>query len=172
MNHEIYQALCTARVPSRLEPVGVLANSNLRPDGATIVPWKLGKFAAWDVTVADTFAPSYISKTSVMSGSAATQREGSKRIAYRDLPPEYDFYPIGLETLGGMGDEAKKFLEELKSRLRLMGDERSGDYFFQRLSLHLIRGNAASVMATMSNGKGYDLDNVAVIVDEDINARL
>ena len=42
-----------------------------RPDGASLIPWKRGWSLAWDVTVSNTFARSYISATVDLAGSAA-----------------------------------------------------------------------------------------------------
>ena len=75
---------------------------------------------------------------------------------YRDLDGTFIFYPIGLETFGGMGGGAKKFLGDLKVRLNHSSDDvRAGDYFFQRLSLILVRMNASCVMGTMISDDGY-----------------
>jgi len=38
------------------EPSGLLRTDGKRPDGVTLLPWKQGKCATWDVTVSDTLA--------------------------------------------------------------------------------------------------------------------
>ena len=66
------------------------------------------------------------------------------------------FYPIGLETFGGMGKGAKDFLDDLKERLATTtGHPRSGHYFYQRLALTMVRHNVACVMGTMISRDGF-----------------
>ena len=57
LNSEICKAFSTIKIPCIREPLGTNTNPNLRPDGASIVPWKNGRFIAWVLTVADTLAP-------------------------------------------------------------------------------------------------------------------
>ena len=44
------------------EPTG-LCKDGKRPDGASIISWKRGRIVTWDVTVAVSFAASYIKDT-------------------------------------------------------------------------------------------------------------
>ena len=112
--------------------------------------------------MADTLAPSYVERTSISSGEAGNAAERIKRAKYRDLPATHELFPIGFETLGGLGDVAKEFLEDIKAGLRIdSGDPRSGDFFIQRLSLHIVRGNAACVIGSMINSRTYDLEEVS-----------
>ena len=60
INDLVYHALLQAGLPSTKEPAGLLRTDGKRPDGLTNVLWKAGKFAVWDVTVADTLADSYL----------------------------------------------------------------------------------------------------------------
>ena len=62
-----------AKIQASKEPLGIF-NDNKRPDGVTLVPWQRGKCVAWDVTVADTFASSYIDSTAISAGAAAETR--------------------------------------------------------------------------------------------------
>ena len=64
LNREIALSLTKVDVPTQSEPSGTHLDPYLRPDGISIVPWAHGKFLAWDVTVADTLAPTYLSRTS------------------------------------------------------------------------------------------------------------
>ena len=70
-----------------------------RPDGITLIPRRERKCLAWGVTVDDTFAPTYLSSTSVKAGSAAGHLAAEKRIKYADLPyPPYtgfEIFPTG-----------------------------------------------------------------------------
>src|SRR5260221_5378960 len=68
LNDAIDRALIRAGVPSMKEPAGLLRSGNKRPDGCTLVGWELGKNLAWDVTVPDTLAHSYLAEKCVEGG--------------------------------------------------------------------------------------------------------
>ena len=61
----------TAKVPSRLEPTGLLRSDGKRPDGMSIIPWSSGRLLVWDATCCDTFAASNI-PTAVTEPGAVT----------------------------------------------------------------------------------------------------
>ena len=71
LNDIIHRALVRAGVSAVKEPAGLSRTDGKRPDGVTLVPWQAGRSAAWDVTVIDTLATSYLASTSVTPGSAA-----------------------------------------------------------------------------------------------------
>jgi hypothetical protein len=156
INEEVKRGLCTARVPATREPIG-LFNNQLRPDGITLVTWRRGRCAAWDVTVVDTLAPSYVRNSAVSAGSAADMAEVRKCTKYAAIPDPYEFHPLAFETLGSMGTKTKDFINDLCGRLRVAtGDSKAGSYFLQRLSLELIRGNALAILGTMVGEDGFD----------------
>ena len=72
LNDLVWRALERASIPSCREPRNLLRDSELRPDGLTLIPWKEGKCLTWDVTVADTLAATYVSATSVKAGEVIT----------------------------------------------------------------------------------------------------
>ena len=78
LNNIVFRAMSAAKVPSRLEPSSIYCSDGKRPDGMSIVPWKSGKLLVWDVTCADTFAPSYTSIASSKPGAVAAQAEERK----------------------------------------------------------------------------------------------
>ena len=78
LNNLIWRALKRASEPSCRDPKNLLLDSELRPDGLTLIPWKEGKCLTWDVTVADTFAATYVTAISVKAGEAATRLAANK----------------------------------------------------------------------------------------------
>ena len=56
INDLIAQAITLADIPCVKEPQGLSRSGGKRPDGMTLIPWKAGKCAFWDVTVIDTVA--------------------------------------------------------------------------------------------------------------------
>ncbi|XP_059062408.1 uncharacterized protein LOC131855180 [Achroia grisella] len=85
INTIIHRALATAQIPAVLEPSGIVREDGKRPDGMTLVPWKLGKCLVWDATCVDTLAPSHVSGSSSRPGTAATQAAILKRRKYTNL---------------------------------------------------------------------------------------
>ena len=71
INDLIARAVTLADIPCVKKPQDLSRNDGMRPDGMTLIPWKAGKCAFWDVTVIDTVAQSYVSQSSQCVGSAA-----------------------------------------------------------------------------------------------------
>lgn len=157
INDLIHRSLVTASVPSILEPVGMVRDDGKRPDGATLVPWKLGRVLVWDATCVDTFAQSHLQVTRSQAGAAAEQAQCLKRRKYSSLLKDFEFAALAVETLGPWSADMKSFLRALSKRLiHTSGDPRAGAYLSQRIALAIQRGNAASVMGTMPQGDLLD----------------
>ncbi|KAI8423271.1 hypothetical protein MSG28_014298 [Choristoneura fumiferana] len=88
-----------------------------RPDGVTLVPWKLGRALVWDATCVDTFALSHIQATSSRAGAAADQAQLLKRRKYSSLLKDYEFAALAVETLGPWSADMKCFIKAFSSRL-------------------------------------------------------
>ena len=131
-----------------------------RPDGATLVPWAQGRCLLWDATTPDTLAPSHVKKSAVEAGSAAKTAEGVKLTKYATLTAAHHFVPIAIETLGAWGPSGLSFINELGKKITVaFGDPRATAFLKQRLSLAVQRGNAASVLGTISSDPGPDSDS-------------
>ncbi|RVE44183.1 hypothetical protein evm_011177 [Chilo suppressalis] len=153
INDVIRRALASASVPAVLEPSGLARDDGKRPDGMTLVPWKLGRALVWDATCVDTLAPSHIPGTSMQAGAAASTAEALKRRKYDCLSGDLTFAAFGVETQGPWGSGAHHLFKEIAKRLvETTGDRRAGGYFAQRISLAIQRGNAASVLGTFADG--------------------
>ncbi|KAI5640648.1 hypothetical protein NE865_06966 [Phthorimaea operculella] len=151
LNDVIRRALVSANVPAKLEPNGIVRSDGKRPDGVTLIPWQQGRSLVWDVTCVDTLAPSHLHTTSTRAGSAAANAEAAKVRKYAEISKSYMFSPIGFETLGPWGPEAKKLIKDISVRMyKASGDRRAGSFLAQRISLAIQRGNAASMLGTMS----------------------
>ncbi|XP_061706793.1 uncharacterized protein LOC133517477 [Cydia pomonella] len=159
INDVIRRAFVSVKVPAILEPVGSARDDGKRPDGMTLVPWKLGRPLVWDATCVDTLAPSHLPGTSSCAGRAASAAEDLKRRKYATLGSSYIFEAFGVETLGPWGPSARRLYKYLGSRLiDATGDQRAGQYFAQRISIAIQRGNAASLLGTLTIGS--DLGDV------------
>ena len=158
INDILHRALSSAKFSSRLEPLGIYRSDGKRPDGITIVPWKNGKFLVWDVTCPDTYVPSYSAFATRKSGAVAAQAEERKCSKYCHLVSSHTFTAVAIETSGTIGPRTSEFLWELDRRLRqVTGEVKSTTYLLQCLSVVIQRGNAASVLGTISHS--VDLAN-------------
>ena len=127
------------------EPPG-LCRDGKRPDGASIIPWRRGRNVTWDVTVADTFAASYVGDTAVRAGAAAERAAAKKTEKYDELRRNYIFIPLACEVTGVWNIEAEEFFNDLGSRISCStGEARETSFLYQRLSISLQKGNAACI---------------------------
>src|SRR6218665_10209 len=126
------------------EPSGLLRTDGKRPDGATLIPWSAGRYMAWDATVVNTCAASYLSQTAISAGSAK----------YALFPATHVFFPIAFETLGPVNAEGAEFLSELGRRISsVSGDQRETNFLLQRLSICVQRHNAIAFRGTFQDGR-------------------
>ena len=134
------------------EPVGLSRSDGKRPDGATMITWTRGKLLAWDVTISDTFANSYIGETSTRATAAADRAAKNKTTKYTDLAKTHYFVPIAIETGGAWNELALEFITKLGRRISGATQEpRETQFLFQRLSISLQRGNAVAFKNTFSS---------------------
>jgi len=127
-----------------------------RPDGSTLIPWLAGKSLAWDVTVVNTVAESYIS-TSASPGGAAEHAAARKLAKYSSLPRSHIFQPLALETLGPTNTTGITFFSERGRRLTdVSGDPRETSYLFERVSLAVQRYNSVAFKSTFSVPTEWD----------------
>ena len=84
LNDLVWRALTKAGVPSTKEPSGLSRTDGKRPDGLTLIPWQRGKSLAWDVTVVNTIADSYVSTAS--QESVAEMFAERKVLKYTNMP--------------------------------------------------------------------------------------
>ncbi|CAH2230048.1 jg20257 [Pararge aegeria aegeria] len=81
VEHVFVKRESVSRLIAVLEPIGLARSDGKRPDGMTLIPWRLGRSLLWDATCVDTLAASHIQATSSMVGAAASSAEQAKRRA-------------------------------------------------------------------------------------------
>ena len=134
---------------SWLKPVGLDRGDGKRPDGLTGMPFSAGRSLVWDATCTDTYSKTAIGDSAHTPGSAATKAEARKRVTYKNLLTTYRFEPVAIETTGVLGESSTRFIAELGKRITgSTGDRRETHWLRQRLSIAVVRGNTASVLAT------------------------
>ena len=106
---------------------------------------------AWNVTVADTFANSYLPLTAARAGAAAERAALNKHTKYDHLKNAYTFVPLACEVTGAWSMESIAFIDDLSKRIHAVtGDKREKSHLFQRLSIAIQRGNAACIQCCFS----------------------
>ncbi|XP_047997279.1 uncharacterized protein LOC125234903 [Leguminivora glycinivorella] len=99
LNDIIRRSLTSVNVPAILEPTGIARDDGKRPDGMSLIPWRMGRVLVWDATCVDTLAPSHLHGTTKKAGAAAEAAETNKRRKYGGLDANYNFVAFGVETL-------------------------------------------------------------------------
>ena len=149
LNDVIKRALSSAGVPSILEPVGLDRGDGRRPDGMTTFPFSCGRSLTWDATCVDTFATTHVVRCALEPGAAAAAAESRKRERYAEISERYLFTPVAVETTGVVGVEGSKLLRDIGGRISAVTrDPRELSWLRQRISIAIIRGNSAAVLAT------------------------
>merc|ERR1712004_642034 len=106
-----------------------------------------------------TLADSYLAMTSETPVTAAEKAEKGKLALYDELTKDYSFILIAVETFGSWGSQGHSLVKEIGQKLcDITGDKKSTFYLFQRISMAVQRGNAASVLGTVSSSS--DLDEI------------
>ena len=142
INDFILRALLTAGFPSIKEPHGLIRSDGKRPDGLTLLPWRDGRCATWNVAVTDTVAASYVGISSSCAASAAEAAAKRKEEKYVEICRTHHFFPIAFETFGPMNQVGSEFISTLGQRLtRITDDPRETSFLFQRLSVAVQRFN-------------------------------
>ena len=144
----IFEAASNAALAPLKEERHLLPGTAARPGDVLIRRWADGKDAALDVTVTSPLSPSNLAAAAAHPGGALAKayerkiRDTAQACQEQGLA----FLPVAFETLGGMHQVAIGQLKKLGAALaRHSGtDEReTTSQLFQRVSLHLQRGNAA-----------------------------
>ena len=95
--------------------------------------------------VVDSIAPSYLSATSSLPGSAADATAAvslRKRSKYAAIALTHIFVPVAVETLGPVKIEGLPFLDQIGDRLSAVTrDPHESSFLYQRLSLIVQRFN-------------------------------
>ena len=104
---------------------------------------------AWDVTVPDTCANSYIADTATTASAAANRATDSKTAKYQELAKTHQFAPIAIETGGALNEKAVEFISEVGRKITEVTNEQQETMFlFQRISVALERWNAIAFRNT------------------------
>ena len=105
----------------------------------------------WDATCAHRLAASYRSAATSAGAKIAELAEVRKTAKYATLSADYEFQPIAIELLGGIGPSSRRLIKKIGS---LMSQQtfncNEGMYLRQRLGIAVQIGNAACILECMN----------------------
>jgi len=104
-------------------------------------PSNKGLSLVWDATVKDTFAQGHYKDSARQAGFAATKCQ-----KYHDIQNNYHLQPVAIETTG-VWQVHCPFLNGLSKKFDVSGNASECQWLHQHLSLAVVRGNAASILA-------------------------
>ena len=79
--------------------------------------------------------------------------EERKTKKYQELLDRFIFIPFAVETLGPLGDVAKRQISEIISKIP---EKRARSFIIQRIGIAVQKGDAASVLGTIGDESGLD----------------
>ena len=124
-NEIIHKSLQSALIPAELEPAGMFRDDNKRPDGVTLMPWRLGRPMAWDFTCVHHLVASYSTQAATTGPCVAELAESRKVSKYSAISQTHFFYPFAEETLGGLSPSTLDFVNDLDRQIFLATGEKT-----------------------------------------------
>ena len=134
--------ICVAWMPLGYQPS---LNRGART-GVTLFPFSGGRSLLWDVTCSNNFGTTHVMNCAVKPVAVAQAAEQRKRHRYAVFSTRYRFEPLAVEMTGVLGPVFRKILQELGRRITAeTEDTREICWLRQRVSLAVVRGNAAAI---------------------------
>ena len=154
----LYHTCASAALAPTKEGRALLPGTNARPADVFLPHWSSGKDTAWDVTVVNPLQQELVETAATTAGYALTyayswkvSRGGVGAACQRE---GIVFLPLPVETLGGWHDTAVQQIKKLAAALsRQTGEEESvtTSHLYQKLSIHLMKGNSALLLNRFPN---------------------
>jgi len=101
----------------------------------------------WNTRAVDTFAQSHYVVSAAKPGHVATDAKAEKCWIYNDHLDNYCFQPVAIEITSVYGKSAAPFLSCLAKKLVYMSGDTELQWLHQCLSLAMVTGNTASILA-------------------------
>jgi len=87
-----------------------------------------GKPTAWDVTVANTYAESHLSTTTLTAGAASDKAAANKEMKYSALANTHIFFPVTIKTSGVMNQLAVDLVSEIGRHISSVTENANPSY--------------------------------------------
>ena len=148
----LYETASQAALGPRKEAHALIPGRNDKPADVYLPSWAEGKDMALDVTVVSPLQATLVSRAAVEAGHALDHAYDRKfRQAGEDCRAEgIIFQPLPVETLGGWHEKCLPVISKLGKQLaRHTGADESEvvSHLYQRLSILLMKGNAALLLS-------------------------
>ena len=161
----LYHTAVSAALAPTKEGRALLPGTDARPADVLISNWTGGKDTALDVTVVNPLQAAMVAQAATTPGHALTcaykrKMQGTAAACRRE---GMVFIPLPVETLGGWHDQAVQQVKKLGAALsRQTGQEESEAirHLFQRLSVLLVKGNAALFLNRIPSFPATVIDGV------------
>jgi hypothetical protein len=142
VNSLISKNLQAMGMPNSLEPSNLFKANGLRPDGISRLPFKYGKSLIWDFTCPHPLCQSHLQQSHVTASA-----ESKKTEKYAVMTENYHFIPIAIDTLGGYGPQATKFVNFMGRCLsEKYNDPRRLSFLKQSIGIAIQKGNAQTML--------------------------
>ena len=161
----IFETAASAALAPVREGRHLLPGQGAKPADILLPRWSDGRDAALDVTVTSSLATSHVAGAATAAGSALDKAYDRKVQGAAEACRQQGlaFFPLAWEALGGMHRVAIRQTKMLATALARHTGQEEGEaskHLFQRLSLGLMRGNAALLVS-----RGPDGDHPAGEID-------
>jgi len=101
--------------------------------------------------VVHTLAASYIQRSAVEAGRASSAASERKSAKYSNVAASHMFYPVAVETLGVLAEEAHEFISEIGRRGSLStADPCEMTFLYQQISMAIQHFNAVCLSNTFT----------------------
>lgn len=98
----------------------------------------------------DTWTKSYFKNSNTKAGYASEVAVTKKHKLYEEIKRNYIFVAFAVETIGPWAKETQESIKILGKKLNeTSGDKRSRNFFIQRLSLAIQRGNYECISGSL-----------------------
>ena len=148
----LFQSASQAALAPAKEERSLIPGKNSRPADIYLPSWANGRGAALDVTVTSPLQSALLLKAASQAGSALSAAYDRKNRQSWEACNQagIEFVALPVETLGGWHVNATKVLTKLGRQLARHTGREDGEvlnHLFQRLSVLLMRGNAALILS-------------------------
>ena len=143
----------------------MIPDTEARPADVLIPHWTGGKDTALDMTVINPLQTQFVGQAATTAGAAleAAYRRKMTQAAEAVRREGMVFVPMPWETLGGWHEQTIAQVKKLASaQARQTGEDRSDTirHLYQKLSVLLIRGNAALLLNRQPSPPSPDIDGI------------
>ena len=153
----IFETAASAALAPVREGRHLLPGQGAKPADILLPRWSDGRDAALDVTVTSSLATSHVAGAAAVAGSALDKAYDRKVQGAAEACRQQGlaFLPLAWEALGGMHRVAIRQVKMLAAALARHTGQEEGEaskHLFQRLSLGLMKGNAALLVSRGPDG--------------------